>query len=266
MSTPICRISLAELEHDVLETHLYPDLRQTFYWSDEWHPNLYVALARAGFIAIAHQHPDAGCILLPELQRSYAVLDWEDLHVSRHVRKILDSERIEREGIELVIGAPRPELVDALAAYHGRRCWLYEPYRRLLGRLPTGPRDDFAIHGVELRSRTRNELVAGELGYTIGGSYTSLTGFCRRDDPRWRHFGTLQLVLLARRLRDCGFAFWNLGHPHLAYKAALGARVLPRPAFLRRWRDATSQTPEAPLPSSLPAHLARPPGLARAPG
>jgi len=249
MSTPICRISLAELEPGILETHLYPDLRRTLYWSDDWDPDLYVALARAGFIAIAHEHPEAGCILLPELQRSYAVLDWDGLHVSRHVRKILDSERLEREGIELVIGPPRPELVDALVAYHGRRCWLHEPYRRLLGRLPTGPRDDFAIHGVELRSRARNELVAGELGYTIGRSYTSLTGFCRREDPRWRHFGTLQLVLLARRLRDCSFAFWNLGHPQLAYKHALGARVLPRPTFLRRWRDATRRRPDTPPPT-----------------
>ncbi len=261
MSTPICRISLAELENGILETHLYPDLRRTFYWSDDWDPDLYVALARAGFIAIAHHHPDAGCILLPELQRSYAVLDWEDLHVSRHVRKLLGSERLEREDIELSIGAPRPQLVDALVAHHGHRCWLHEPYRRLLGRLPTGPRDDFAIHGIELRSRARNELVAGELGYTIGRSYTSLTGFCRREDPRWRHFGTLQLVLLAGRLRECGFDFWNLGHPHLAYKRALGAHVLPRSAFLRRWQDATSRRPDAPLPTP---PLARPkpvPGL-----
>jgi len=247
MSTPICRISLAELDSAILETRLYPDLRRTFYWSDDWSPDLYVALARAGFISIAYQHRDIGCILLPELQRSYAALEWEDLHISRHVRKLLDSGRLEHEGIELAIGAPQPELLDAIMAYHGRRCWLNQSYRRLLGRLPTGPGDDFALHGIELRSRSRKELVAGELGYTIGGSYTSLTGFCRRDDPRWRHFGTLQLVLLARRLRDCGFAFWNLGHPHLPYKRSLGARLLPRSVFLRRWSEATRQAPDTPL-------------------
>lgn len=246
-STAIHRISAAELESRFLEAHVYPDLRHTLYWSDDWDPALYVALARAGFISVAHAHSVRGFVLLPELQRSYAVLDWNRLHVSRRVRKLLASDRMQHEGIELAIGRPRAELLQRLTAHHAPRCWLCPPYQRLLKRLPREGGAGFSIQGVELWSRSRSELVAGELGYTIGSTYTSLSGFYDREDARWSHFGTLQLVLLAQRLRDCGYSFWNLGHPHLAYKQALGARILDRPIFLRRWQAATQQSPETEL-------------------
>ena len=54
----------------------------------------------------------------------------------------------------------------------------------------------------------------------------------------WRHFGTLQMWLLANRLRDRGYAFWNLGHPYQPYKERIGARILPRDVFLKRWLEA----------------------------
>ena len=77
--------------------------------------------------------------------------------------------------------------------------------------------------------------MAGEIGYRVGRVYTSLTGFFDRHDPELRNVGKLQLVLLARHLQAAGFAFWNLGQPEMQYKRDLGARVLPRPVFLRRW-------------------------------
>ncbi|HKK53881.1 MAG TPA: GNAT family N-acetyltransferase [Myxococcota bacterium] len=248
MSASIPHISAAALDPEVLRRRIYPDLGHTLYWSDDWSPRLYMALARAGFISISHRDPRGdGSLLLPELQKSYAVLDWSELHLSRHVRKLLDSGRVESELEDLEITAPGPELIEGLLRHHGPRCWLSRDYRDLVARLPGQEGPGFAIRGIGLRSRREGELIAGELGYTIGRTYTSLTGFFRRDDPRWRHFGTLQLVLLARRLRECGYAFWNLGHPHLAYKRALGANVLSRETFLQRWLEATREPPQAPL-------------------
>ena len=97
---------------------------------------------------------------------------------------------------------------------------------------------DFVLHGVELWSCRSQQLIAGELGYTIGRTYTSLSGFHTPDRPgqrRWRNFGTLQSWLLAKRLEDRAYAFWNLGHPYMEYKLELGARVLERADFLQRW-------------------------------
>lgn len=246
-------ITPEHLRPDVFERLVRPDLARTHYWTDCWDPAFYAALARAGFIAIAHAHRTLGPLLLPELQRSYAVLDWPNLHASRHVTRLRRSGRLEREGVELAVRPDPKPVMEALARYHGPKCWLIEPYQRLVCALAERGADGGAAPGAlvvratELRAGPARELVAGELGYTIGRTYTSLSGFCRADDRAWRHFGTLQLVLLAERLRDSGYAFWNLGHPHMAYKRALGARVVKRERFLQRWRAHLGETPEREL-------------------
>lgn len=236
-------ISPALLDETFLRERVYPDLEATYYWSSSWDPDFYVGLARAGFISISYEHPTLGTLLLPEIQNAYAVLDWDDLHVSRKLRKLLRSGRLEHEGLELRIVDRCERVIGRLIAYHGDATWLTPPYRALLSQLPTGECAEFALHSVELWSTRRNELVAGELGYSIGSTYTSLSGFCRRSDREWRHLGTLQMVWLARVLREGGYAFWNMGHPSLAYKDALGARTLPRPRFLARWLRARDERP-----------------------
>ncbi|MBW2497003.1 MAG: GNAT family N-acetyltransferase [Deltaproteobacteria bacterium] len=231
------------LDETFLHERVYPDLESTYYWTRSWDPDFYVALARAGFISISHEHPTFGTLLLPEIQNAYAVLDWDDLHVSRKLRKLLRSGRLEPEGLELRIVGPCDRVIERLIAYHGDATWLTPPYRALLSQLPTGECTNFALHGVELWSTRHDELVAGELGYSIGSTYTSLSGFCTRGDRERRHLGTLQMVWLACVLREGGYAFWNMGHPGLAYKEALGARTLPRSRFLERWLHTRDERP-----------------------
>lgn len=248
MSTSIHPIVPADLSEENLHQRLYPNLDQTLYWSDHWRPDFYIALARAGFISISQQNPEHGTLLLPELQKCYAVLDWENLRVSRRIKRLLRSESFEAERIELRVVRDHERLLDRVLDYHGRNTtWLTQPYRQLLAGLPRGDGNRFALRGIELWSGKRNLLVAGEFGYTIGRTYTSLSGFCTRPDPRWRGFGTLQLVLLAERLKKSGFAFWNMGHPQQAYKQALGARILAREDFLKRWTAARDDVPDRPL-------------------
>ena len=231
----IYRISQEDLEKPKLHTRIYPDLEQTFYWTESWDPEFYIALARAGFISIARQDPKLGFLLLPEIQQSYAVLDWENLRCSRSLGKLMQSGRLAEEEIELRVADPCERVLARLVAYHGADSWILGPYQALIAELPTEANGRFAIHGLELWSRKRNELVAGELGYSIGRTYTSLSGFFTRENEEWRGFGTLQLYLLAERLRDAGYAFWNMGHPHMPYKTELGARDAARPEFLKRW-------------------------------
>jgi len=226
------------MDEVVLREQIYPDTEHTLYWSERWDPDFYVALARAGFICISAHHPRYGPVLVPELQESYAVLDWEDLHCSRKLAKLLRSGRLEDEGVELVVADSCDRVIEGLLAHHGADCWLHAPYRKLMRQLAASGSPDLTLQGVELWSRRRGELLAGELGYTIGRTYTSLSGFCRRGDPRWRHSGTLQQFWLAGRLQERGYAFWNMGHPSPPYKRALGARIVPRAEFLERWLSA----------------------------
>lgn len=246
-ASPILPISYRALRGDILHGAIYPDLAQVYYWSENWDPDFYVALARAGFISISYDHPDYGPLLIPEMQKSYAVLDWDRLHLSRKLRKLMRSDRLAEADVELRFSQQTDRVVERLVAYHAPTTWLTEPYRELLKRLPKGFTQDFSIHAVELWSRTQDLLIAGELGYSLGRTYTSLSGFCARADPRWRHFGTLQQVMLATRLEACGYAFWNMGDPSPPYKTALGARILPRERFLERWLPARGQSPTRPL-------------------
>ena len=237
----ILPIEPEDLDPSSLRAFFYPNEEQTLYWSRSWDPAFYVALAEAGFISISLNHPDLGDLLIPELQDTYAVLDWEHLHVSRHLGKLFRSGRIESEGIELRVVDDPTAVVARLLEQHGDPTWLTDRYVELLDRLPKEDGPDFALHGVELWSRVPERMVAGELGYTIGRTYTSLSGFHTPDtvdSGRWTRFGTLQMWLLAKRLEERGFAFWNLGHPEQPYKRALGAKLLPRVEFLARWLPA----------------------------
>jgi hypothetical protein len=82
--------------------------------------------------------------------------------------------------------------------------------------------------------------LAGEIGFSVGRVYTSLSGWTgeRTADS----IGTAQLVLLGRWLQRRGYAFWSLGHcysPEMEYKRKLGHRIYPRADFralLRRHR------------------------------
>lgn len=235
------------LDEEVLRALIYPRTEKTIYWSDSWDPKFYVSLARAGFICISVRHPDFGPVLIAELQESYAVLDWKNLHYSRNLRRLMASGRLEEEGVELRVVDASDHVLERLADYHGEDSWIHEPYQSLVRELARSADKHFSVHGVELWSSRRDELVAGELGYSIGRTYTSLSGFCIREDRRWRHFGTLQQVLLAHALEERGYAFWNMGHISMPYKRALGARVVPRQAFLERWHAARDATPTAPL-------------------
>ena len=115
------------------------------------------------------------------------------------------------------------------------------------------PTINFTLHAIELhcceasaRGKTsQSTLIAGELGYSIGRVYTSLSGFSTSIDSapgslvhvRGVGTGTMQLVLLGRWLQRRGYAFWSLGHcysPAMEYKRQLGHRVLPREAFLAK--------------------------------
>ena len=226
------------------------DLERTHYWSDCWDAEFYIALAEAGFISTAVPFDDSPFLLLPELQESYAVLDWENLRIDRSVARLL-ADPLVSASITFGFADKVALVLEHLVASH-ERCWIHPPYRNLLNRLEGFVHPRFRLRSVEIRERSSGALVAGELGYTLGSTYTSLSGFFSREERKWNHYGKLQLVMLAEVLRDAGYAFWNLGHPHMAYKTALGARVLRRHEFLNRWQVAIAEVPQARSGSGLP--------------
>lgn len=205
--------------------------QNNYYWSDDWSQEFYISLAKAGFISTSYDTKN-GLVLLPELQFDYAVLDFKDLHISKNVKKLLNSNKYifsKNTQFEKVLDS-----IDNLHKYN----WLKDKYRKLLTSLyiSNDIREDFKVMSFELVCSKTNKLVAGEVGYKTGNIYTSLSGFSLRD-KEYNNFGTLQLVLLAQYLEQNGYSFWNLGHPHMEYKKKLGAKVYSRDEFLNRFNS-----------------------------
>lgn len=234
------------LDPACLAAWIYPNLDYDYYWSFEWDPGFYAALARAGFISVSTQD-EPPWRLLPQLQTEYAVLDWPQLRLNRHLRRYLRSGGPARDALRLGLNPdPRPVLAGQ-ARYHGADSWLSPAYINLMEALAEQSPPGFRLVGVELRAGPERRLLAGELGYFVGRTYTSLTGFVEAGAPRGPGWGLLQMAALAKLLRRRGLAFWNLGHPSMDYKLALGARILPREVFLKRWLRAAAQ-PAVELP------------------
>jgi len=207
----------------------------------DWSPEFYRAQAALGFIAItSSRYNDLN--ILTQLQKNYSVLDWENLKYDKKVENILNGNRIKDEKIQLKINSNPKEVLENLLISWGDSTWISPSYVELIKELASVEEQAkdpaFRVWGVTLSVGEEQIPVAGELGYSIGKTYTSLSGFFKRDVPEYNNFGKLQMVMLAEVLQDAGIAFWNLGHPYMEYKTRLGARTVPRKEFLERWDEA----------------------------
>lgn len=106
-----------------------------------------------------------------------------------------------------------------------------ETARRPTGSVPV------RLYSVEVYNIESGKLAAGELGYTVGSIYTSLTGFSCEDGA-----GSVQLAVLGRRLEQCGFDLWDLGIG-MDYKERLGAHGMHRADFIRLVRRVRVEKP-----------------------
>ncbi len=225
-------LTLEDLLNEPLMAALRADETVTYFWSNDWSPEFYRAQAMAGMIAVATEEPEVGEVLLPEMQEAYAVLHWENLHIGSRLAKRMRNGSL--DGYELRFSSDLAPVLAGVDTSLPETSWLNDSYRALLTD-PVLASPAFTPAAVELRHRESGALVAGEIGYTIGQVYTSLTGFVDRSVAGSAGLGTLQLVLLAQELERNGYAFWNLGHPSMEYKKRLGAVVMERGDFLQLW-------------------------------
>merc|ERR1719464_2573112 len=94
------------------------------------------------------------------------------------------------------------------------------------------------MHSFELWD-AEGRLVAGDVGYVVGGVYCSMTGFRAQHT---QGAGEVQLVLTAALLHKMGFDWLDFGQV-LRYKERLGARVVGRLAYLERlWASRDKRT------------------------
>jgi Leu/Phe-tRNA-protein transferase len=163
-------------------------------------------------------------VLLPKLHKERSVLFWDDLRETKSARRIL-------RRYELRYDRDFDLILKNCVRIHGGG-WLTWPLRESIRRIRRIP--DCPVRPVSFGVYREGELKAGEFGVASGRVYTSYSGYYDEDSS-----GTAQMLLTARRLRDCGFAFWDLGMP-LDYKERLGAKNVSAAEFVELFRSAGS--------------------------
>ncbi|MEA3352396.1 MAG: hypothetical protein U9Q33_01070 [Campylobacterota bacterium] len=234
-------------DNNILFNYIYPNLEHNYYFSDDLSPAFYIELAHKGFITVSQSFEEK-FILLPEIQLEYAVLDFKDLHVSKKVKQLINNNSDYIFSIDDDI----EHTVDQLNRYHND-CWLDDSYKKILFNIIEFDHQtiDFELLCCKITDKSTKEIVAAEIGYKIGSTYTSLSGFSSKE-KRYNNYGKLQMTLLAKYLEEKNFDFWNLGHPYMDYKLNLGAKVLKREDFLQRWLKSVDKTTYSFKGSGLP--------------
>ena len=240
-----------------------------FCWSLNFSPAFVAELCYQGFVPMAELVPGGRCVLLPKLHSQRCVLAFEQLHIPSKIRK-----RAAR--FQLTVNTCFEDVLHGCQVQHGDGCWLHQPlvdiFRALHHALPSEqshgntsvatqqhclrhyqhaftsdgcstPVPSRTPRGVRFHSFElwhRGTLVAGELGYSMGACYTSLSGFHARASA-----GTVQCIAAAHVLKLNGFQFWDLGM-ELPYKLLLGAVSIPRHEFLSRLANARAMPPTTP--------------------
>ena len=217
-----------------MEEFIPPYLRQwlhayqgDFCVSHIFHPTLMAQLMNEGFLPIAT--PD---VLLPKLHEERCVISLPDhLHISKSTRK-------KAKKFNMTINQAFSRVVEGCREQHGEMCWLYPRLVEVfeaMNRVEHTPAIvvdakrqmcPVRVYSVEVWNVETGALAGGELGYSVGSIYTSLTGFCREDSA-----GSVQLAALGRLLIQQQFSLWDLGMV-MDYKRTLGSHAMPRKAFL----------------------------------
>lgn len=197
---------------------------------DENSPVMIATLVWHGFLPMGGMG-----LLLPKIHEHRCLLEPGNMHVGKKVRK-----RTKRGHFHLTVSKAWPEVVRGIQEHTFTEdkgdCWLSDELAKAwlaVNSLDDERRRGVSFHSVELWHTASCKLVAGEIGYTCGGVYSSCTGFTLKDE--YPGSGSVQLAALGRWLVRCGFQLWDLGM-ELDYKVELGGQTVRRSEWARRSR------------------------------
>lgn len=207
---------------------------------------LFIArLFHAGFIPIATKikfgamfADKAGIceanLLLPKIHVIRSCMHPSEIHISKKVRKLC-------KHYTLTIDKDFTGVMQGIVEKHGGN-WLFpfvqREFKKLFDRTVTYK--NVEMHSIELWCE--GELVAGEIGNTVGSIYTSLTGFQRKNST-----GTIQLCTLAKLLEVQNFELWDLGML-LPYKKLIGSKEVSMKDFFIKHKKFKDKKAEFKIP------------------
>jgi Leu/Phe-tRNA-protein transferase len=210
-------------------------MTENYYWSDDFSAQFYMKAAECGFITTSMYTQNGDFVLLPEIQFEYAVLNFDEIIINKKIKKLIKEKKY-----IFSVNNRFEEVLYNLKTYH-KESWINDDYIKILKKIKMIKEHklnkEFKLLSIEVCENETKKLISGEIGYKIGKTYTSLSGFTTRE-KKYNNWGKLQLVLLNDYLKENGYKLWNLGHPQLQYKIDLGAKIYNRNDFLAKWREA----------------------------
>lgn len=221
-----------------IPSHLRPYVkpyRGDFCYTPVFHPTLLCQLMREGFLPIACTQ-----YLLPKLHYQRCIIQpLSDQHISKSARK-------KAKQYCMTFNTSFDAVVEGCRRQHGPNCWLYPALVQAFRQIhtnngggtnnPTKNKNSSATNGngivrlysVEVWNVMDQTLAAGELGYTVGSIYTSLTGFTDQDSA-----GSVQMAVLGHVLQLNQYTMWDLGM-EMKYKTNLGSHLIQRHDFVQQ--------------------------------
>eukprot|EP01084_Bolivina_argentea_P201043 343700_1 len=196
-----------------------------FCWSLDWDPIFFSQLIYNGFLTITKYYMKK-YIMLPKLHQQRCIIHLnKPLIISKSTKK-------KSKNYTITIDQCFEKVFQKCIDQHGLN-WLYPPMQAVLYKIFRN-RGNNKLNGVTAHSieiwNNNGDLVAGELGTSVGCIYTSLTGFYIESGT-----GSIQLLILGHMLQKMGFLLWDLGM-FIEYKSSLGAGLLKRQAFINKYR------------------------------
>jgi len=218
----------------VADAMLETNYNEEFCLAEDFSPEFIVKLMEAGFLVMSMNldQENPHYILLPKLHLVRSALFFENLHIKKSIRRLLNQ-------YELRVDSDFNYIVDRCIEKHGSD-WLTPPLVECIKNirakqtvslpsekalLPTS-----CAYPASFALYRGGKLIAGEFGVVFGKVYTSYSGFYEEDNS-----GTVQIILATRYLKEHGFSFFDLGMP-LDYKNNLGAKDISPQEFVSLFR------------------------------
>ncbi len=155
--------------------------------------------------------------LLIKHHRERCVMELRDMHISK---KLLKQSKKYKISVDLAF----EECLNKIVEKYKDDEWIVPSLQKLFLEIHNNPMTKMRLHSFELWN-TSDELIAGEIGYAIGGNYTSLSGFHKENNS-----GKIQMYATANILKLLGFEWWDLGM-ELEYKRKFGANIISGDVF-----------------------------------
>ena len=238
----------------IVDAMLDTGYSEEFCIAEGFDPEFTARLMEAGFLVMSinvGEEDEPHYIMLPKLHLERSVLFFENLHIKKSIRRLLNRYEL-RADVEF------DRIIDRCVEKHDSD-WLSPALVNCIKEIRLAAKGSTALSSARLESAKlenadadggeqgltpapfaypasfalyRGEkLAAAEFGVVCGRVYTSYSGFYEEDNA-----GTVQMILTARYLQEHGFSFLDFGMP-MDYKTALGAEEISPQAFVSLFRS-----------------------------